>query len=257
MKTKYIILFLIILLAAGIGFYLYQDDKRQKTLHAYNMQKFQQAYEDSQKSNRAGLLIMASAIKRFQMNNGRYPQRLDELYPELVPHEGFIRNLEWTYTSKGNSYILKKVIKGSRFVSSVGPDLKIKTTTLQDDKSGEMLAAAKPSKKPAVIQTVKPEVLGVKTMAPVAKVSVGRQMNPDQAGSRLKLLAPLAPEKIPEPKIKIVKEPLRENEQYLSSFNGNKLYIWKTNDGVIGFSNIQYPDNEKVKVYKDNAWVKY
>ena len=55
-------------------------------------------------------------------------------------------------------------------------------------------------------------------MAPVAKVSVGRQMNPDQAGSRLKLLAPLAPEKIPEPEIKIVKEPLRENEQYLSIF---------------------------------------
>ncbi|MFH2060575.1 MAG: hypothetical protein ABIJ59_16955 [Pseudomonadota bacterium] len=59
------------------------------------------------------------------------------------------------------------------------------------------------------------------------------------------------------PKFTIVKKELNTNEKFLLTFDRSKLYIWKTNEGVIGFSDIQYPEKKDLTIYKDKSWIKY
>jgi len=60
-----------------------------------------------------------------------------------------------------------------------------------------------------------------------------------------------------EPSNIIVKKALDEDEKYLLSFTSDKFFIWKTENGIIGFSNIKYPNLENLTMFKDQNWIEY
>ena len=252
MKATKIIVILVILAAAGTGFFFHQKNKRDKALAAHNEQKFEKIKEAAKKSSSAGLLNMASILNKFHKEKGRYPTKLFELYPDYIADETFISTLNWQYEPGKNTFRLKRGIKGKSALACIGPDLKMKY-----EKSGQ---AASP-KRVASIDLPKPQKLPILSHKP--KKDRARQV---MALNQFKKQVDTTPQKNqtaykkatrPDPGYTIEKKELDPDENFLLSLNGNGLYIWKTHDGSIGFSNIQYPDEKNLTIYKDRSWLRY
>ena len=47
---------------------------------------------------------------------------------------------------------------------------------------------------------------------------------------------------------------LTEKEQFVHSMN-RKFLVWKNADGSLGFSNVQYPAANEMKIYDKGEWV--
>jgi len=127
MKAKPYIITMIIIAVIGGLIYFFQKNKQDKNLIAHNKLKFQQVKAAAQKSNTAGLLVMASAINKFHKIKGHYPKKLLDLYPEFITDISFISKLNWSYHQEKKSYLIKRNVTGQNTFASIGPDLKLKT----------------------------------------------------------------------------------------------------------------------------------
>lgn len=255
MKATKLVVFLIIAALLGGGFYFFQKDKQKKLLVAHNQQRFQQITEVAQKSDAAGLLEMVSAINTYHKLKGAYPEKLIQLYPEFIPDKSFISSLNWRYSPGKGTYLIKRSLKGKLTYSSMGPDMRLKTGSDKPTSSFEQVAVSDTPKKSMAVQDAKtqagvkketkkdlaaPPVVPTKIMKPV-KLTTG---NTERAAKR-------------QPQITIVKTELNTNEKFLLSLDRYNLYIWKTHEGILGFSDTQYPDERKLTIYKDQGWIEY
>lgn len=263
MKAKKIVVFLTIAVVLGAGLYLFQKDKQEKELIAYNKLKYQQMTEAAMTSSPTGLLVMASTINKYHQTKGHYPEKLLDLYPEFIPDKAFISTLNWKYDLANGSYVIKKNITGQKTFASMGPDLKLKTGIDDSATQPEAVAASnKPkSQKTEMAQALAPKSLkaesdinnGTTFIETVKKASLPKikKTLTDSNTVDAKDIAPF------KPSAGIVKKELSKNEEYLLSFDGGRLYIWKTKDGIIGFSDIQYPDEKQLTIYRDRSWIEY
>lgn len=262
MKANKIIIFLIIIAILGSGAYLFQKNKQDKALVAHNKLKFQQMTEAAKKSNAAGLLVMASTINKYKRVKGRYPDALLDLYPDFISDKPFISTLNWKYSLKNGSYLIKKNIKGQKTFASMGPEFRLKTGIITSAKQPEILADKKP--KFNKIKTVKVAALKSSTNGSDIKEHIKLSQTGENISSpnTNELLRDKKKEIVKknsqlEPSIRIVKKPLNKDEKFLLSLNGDRLYIWKTKNGIIGFSDIQYPTTKQLTIYRNQGWIEY
>ncbi len=255
MKTTTIIVILVILSGIGAGWYFLQKDKQDKAIVAHNKKKFQQIIQAARKSDSAGLLLMASTLNKYHKAKGQYPKNLNLLYPDFISDKAFISTLNWEYTTGKDSYTIKRSLNGKKSLFAMGPDLKLKTLRPKILSPREQPVLAKKQKKPAGLMTAKiisapktkPEKKSVATAIPSDEIK-----KPDSVKTGdIKSVPDLKPE------FAFVKTELKKDEQFLHSFNKANFFIWKTREGVIGFSNIQYPDVKKLTIYRDNSWIEY
>ncbi len=233
MKPKKIVVLLIIVVALGGGLYLFQKNKQETELIAHNKLKFQRMTTAAKKNRYTGLIVMASTINKYHKIKGHYPKTLLDLYPEFIPDKLFILTLNWKYYPENKSYLIKRNLKNQIIFASMGPDLKLKTG--RDD---------------SVTQS---EKVALKDFETIKKISL----------SNIKIIK--RDVKIEEkrnntlhkPSVRIVKKELDKNEEFLLSFNGSRLYIWKTKDGIIGFSDVQYPEKKQLTIYRNQNWIEY
>ncbi len=259
MKTNKIILILIALAVIGIGFYFFQKYKQEKDLIAHNKRKFQNISAVAKQSNTSGLLVMASAINNYYKGKGYYPKSLLDLYPDFVADKSFITMLNWQYSQTNRSYLIKRSLEGQNTFASMGPDLKLKTGIVDSPETPKAIASLTADK------TIKFDINTVdqKSMIPSVEIKketlspqIVKKKNPSDINELLRTQKKLAEGKNIQqhPSTKMIRKKLDENEKFLLSFDSNKLYIWKTDSGTIGFSNIQYPDREQLAVYRDQGW---
>ncbi len=252
MKATKIVGFLTIAAILGGGLYLLQHKKQNKALIAHNTKKFQQITKAAKKSNSAGLLVMVSAINQYYKTKGNYPKDLSLLYPEFIPNESFILTLNWKYYPEKRTFLIKRSVMGSQSFYSMGPDMKLRKEIEEASSPLEKIAAIDAPKK----SKYQPVFMDSKTKSASKKGIKKNQIvevflpNNRKSNDRKKISKP-------KPEFAIVKKELNKNEKFLLSFNGDNLYIWKTNEGIIGFSDIQYPDEKELTVYKNKNWVKY
>jgi hypothetical protein len=260
MQGKTLVAFLIIIIAIGAGLYFFQKDRQSKELLAHKIHQLQQITKTAEKSSSAGLLVMASAINKFHQTRGVYPERLVYLYPEFIPDKGFISKLDWKYEPGQDTYRLQKTVDKGKDIASIGPNLRLKTVKPGMPLPAQMVAAAgkaatpmPPVKQPSgklpgesktdkIVKKAQPAGI-----LPRDQVQESAQTAPEKKESNLKLEAP----------IQIITKELDRDEKFLLSFNNNSLYIWKTDDGAIGFSNIQYPDKREILIYQNQTWMEY
>ncbi|MBU1194853.1 MAG: hypothetical protein KKE62_14415 [Proteobacteria bacterium] len=252
MTLKKIAVILIIIMILGGGLFAYQKNRQTKALAQHNRQKFVQIMEIAQKDHSAGLLDMASRINKYHQLKGQYPKDLMQLHPEFIPEKSFITTLNWNYETNNNTFFLKRQTGGA-WEYAMGPDMR-----LQAIKKGELHL-------PQKIAAVKTAEKNTRSSAdPDTKRKT--DMNKDvSTRSNIVLsyihkpLKPLQIEKTQEipQEYTVVEKALNEDEKFLLSLNAGNLYIWKTPNGVIGFSNIQYPDSKNLTIYKNKAWVEY
>jgi hypothetical protein len=203
---------------------------------------------------------MATTLNKFHREKGVFPDSLMELYPEFVSEKAFITALDWHYKKDKSGFILKRSIKGQNLYASINSRLKFVTGRIDEptgDKQSQQVAVAKVFKKED--KKASPKVSKSEFKADIDQKK-GKQIESITAFHNTSKEVPLKKQTakvtaVPAPSF--VKESLGEKESYLQSFNNSNLYIWKTPNGTIGFSNIEYPKNEKLVIYDDNGWIKY
>ncbi len=242
MKATKIVVILVIIAVLGGGIYLIQNKKEKKALAVHHNKRFKQIIEDAKKSRLAGLSDMRLALKRYHQKTGQYPKDLMELCPEFIPDKSFITELNWQYTPAKGTYSIKRSTKGSDVYVSFGPDSKVKTEKETASKPVRAIASVDRSK----IQTQK-------------KTGIKNKINTIELPKPVSIMKPASAVKKPkyEPEFTIIKKELSDHEKFLHSFSRSKLYIWKSSDGIIGFSDIQYPDEKQLLIYKENNWIEY
>jgi len=262
MKANKIVIILIIIAALGSGAYLFQKNKQDKALVAHNKLKFQQMTAAAKKSNAAGLLVMASTINKYKRAKGHYPEALLDLYPDFISDKPFISTLNWKYSLKNGSYLIKRNIKGQNTFASIGPEFRLKTGIITSAKQPETLADSRSKFKK--ITTVKVAALKNSTNGSDIKEHIklsqtGENISSPHTNALFRNKKKEIEKKNSQlvPSIRIVKKPLNKDEKFLLSLNGDRLYIWKTKNGIIGFSDIQYPTTKQLTIYRNQGWIEY
>ena len=110
MDKKYIIVVCLVM-AAWIGFMLFRSMKQDQEAAVYYKKRYKQLTEIAQKMPRSGLREMATALNKYYQKAGVYPKDLMELYPDYIPSEKFINEVEWEYTPQSNNFELTKSIE--------------------------------------------------------------------------------------------------------------------------------------------------
>jgi hypothetical protein len=262
MEAKKIVIVLIIIIALGSGAYLFQKNKQDKVLVAHSKLKFQQLAVAAKQSSAAGLLVMASAINKYKQVKGHYPDALIDLYPDFISDKPFISTLNWKYSLKNGSYLIKKNIKGQKTFASIGPEFRLKTGIITSATQLKTLADSKSKFKK--ITTVKVVALKNSTNGSDIKEHIklsqtGENISSPNTNALLRDKKKEIENKNSQlvPSIRIVKKPLNKDENFLLSLNGDRLYIWKTKNGIIGFSDIQYPTTKQLTIYRNQGWIEY
>lgn len=252
MTLKKIAVILIIIMISGGGLFAYQKDRQSKALAQHNKQKFAQIMEIAQKDPSAGLLDMASRINKYHQLKGQYPKDLMQLHPEFIPEKSFITTLNWNYETGSNTFFLKRQSDGA-WEYAMGPDMR-----LQAIKKGEIPLA----QKIAALKTPEKNTISSANPDTKRKTDMNKDVSTRTNIALSYIPEPLKPLQIKKsqelpPEYTVVEKALNEDEKFLLSLNAGNLYIWKTHNGVIGFSNIQYPDSKNLTIYKNKAWVEY
>ncbi|MCD4744621.1 MAG: hypothetical protein K8R67_19330 [Desulfobacteraceae bacterium] len=267
MPTKYLVI-LFIIVAIGGGLYFFQKHRQNKDLQTHKTQQLQRITKIAQKSGTAGLVAMASAINKFYQVKGHYPKTLINLYPQFIPHKPFISTIKWQYHPEKNSYLLQKSAGAERGVASIGPDLRLRTGDDVSVTPAKMVASVDKSTSPKKSKTPQKSV---KKTGGINVSQAGSDPKKNTKNNQLAKLSTQGSVKITENinlreestpyksdlLSSVVKKKLNKNEEFLRSFDGDNFYIWKSKDGTIGFSNMQYPDENKLAVYRNQSWIEY
>ncbi len=266
MKKKYIIIFIVIFVI-GTGAYLMQKKNQKEDLLIHKKRQLKRITEIAKKSNTAGLQPMAKAINQFYKINGRYPKTLLKLYPEFISEKSFILEIKWVYKPEKNDYHLYKNMENHQMVVSIGPDL-ILTSGQETASSSKKMVASVDNKK---VDKTKTKQKHSKKAVAHKNSQAKSNTKSDRKNKQLVKLSPLVLVKTSmdikteknmeqnESKYsnEVVTKKLNRNENFLLSLNNNEIYIWKSKDGYIGFSNVKYPDEKNIAIYKDQSWIKY
>jgi len=128
MQKKVIVISFIIVVLIWVGYmvsrHLSQTDERAKV----NADTYEDLIRVANKSPNAGLVHIGLRLNKYNAEKGVYPQRLMELYPDYLPSEAYINDVQWDYTRSGeNNFTLKKTITvdGRQETTMIEKDLRI------------------------------------------------------------------------------------------------------------------------------------
>jgi hypothetical protein len=248
-----------ITLVAGTVFFIYNSQKNEKELKSHENQQYDRMIEVANKSPMAGMGHMGRALNKYKEEKGAYPDKLAALYPEYIPVETFIDDIQWDYEPVKNDFYLTKTYENK--------SNQVLTATIRSDlrlRHGSMVASTHKQEHTSVPTTTKPVIKKPETrITLVSETNAKPILETDATGlysSRHQttgfLQKSLPPQKNSpyEPKL-VSTTQLSEEEQFVERVKGN-LLVWKKEDGTIGFGNVQYPNSEKMIIYDKGEWIR-
>ena len=263
MKKEYIIILVVVIMGA-VGLYVYQDRKKGEDLESHHRQQYNRIIEAAQKSPISGLVHMGKALNKYKKKNGAYPAELSALHPDFIPVKAFIDDIQWSYNLRDKDFYLSKTITtdGNKSLTAfIGPDLRphensdimvASVETPQQAPSRNKTKPVKNSSKAAesAALTIKP-----KPMANALKQKIPAAGLTNAHGKLNDTIKPAVSKKLPLPELeKFSTYKLTEKERFVHGIN-RKFLVWKNADGSLGFSNVQYPASNEMKIYDGGEWV--
>ncbi len=266
MKKSIAIVFSVVL-AAWIGFMIYQHHKKKQTDDVYVASTYSQMTEAANKSAKAGLTFMGMSLKSYYEKNKKYPEKLSELYPDYLKDKSFIENVNWIYEPGKDDFKLSKTVvsQGRQETAYINKSL---MPTSDEDKRALVAARQRPQKAttPGAQQGVSQPATPIPAaMVAQAPAQPAKQLSQEElAKLRKELLEKMADD------IKKKEQSLAnlEKEEEIDSFYtiageapevgsdiGERYLVWKNVSGALGFGNIVYPDLRKNLIYKDGKWL--
>jgi hypothetical protein len=262
MKTqkKYIIVIsvVVVLWCAFMG---YRHYKMKHDTDAHRQKGYNQITEVAKKSPRAGLAQMGSALKKYYEKNQAYPSKLIDLYPQYLANKSFIEEIDWYYEPRGNDFFLSKtvIVGNKRMVASIDKELR------PWSEKGVMVAT--PSPVPKTFVTKAKEVKKLEDLdieeseeSARARLALAREMFLKTLRQReIAVTSVSLPERdeariisTVQPEIISISEPdIGSDMEFELS---NRYLVWKDNNGVLGFSNIKYPEADRLSICAVGRW---
>lgn len=231
MKKKYIIIFIVCILI-GVGFSVYRNRSKEDDTLKRNESEYSRITEIAKKSPKAGLSEMGRLLEKYYAEKHKYPPKLLDLYPEYLANKSLIEEVEWEYMPGKDDFLLKKavVIAGQRMIASIDRNLR--------PKSGEVMMVASTGKVPYSIPGTAP------LLAELTPIPVAGQTEKKEG---------VIKERIIEPEFALIRKTVTVSE--FEDEISRKFLVWKDDNGVLGFGNVQYPHVSKLTIY--NAGQRY
>jgi hypothetical protein len=250
MHKKYIIVAVIAILVWG-GFMVYRHQKKQKDSSSYRNMTQNQMEEIARKSPRGSMVLIGRALGRYYKENKRYPSKLSDIYPKYLANKSLLDKTDFNYEPKGDDFYLSTTfnVDQRRILAYMEKDLRPRVDT------GVMIAAPTPVQKPKAVQSssgLKKVELSTETKLAMARENLLNALRrgafnvasvslPDTKEERL--IAAAMPQIISEsegagPEVDL----------------GQRYLVWKGETGVLGFSNVQYPESDRLFVYVYGRW---
>jgi hypothetical protein len=255
MQKKYIMV-VAVAVVLWCGFMGYRHHKGKRDTDVYTQETNNRATQMAKASPRAGLAQMGMALKRYYDENHAYPANLTELFPKYLANQTLIEEIDWYYEPRGDDFFLSKtlIVGDKRIVASVDKSLTPQAET------GAMVATPSPIPKPrevkkpeeVIAQKPEPSVRKKLALAREAFFEALRQRQMDVTsvsaleGSESRIISTIQPEVVSMTQSGIgsgVESDL--SERYL---------VWKDKNSVLGFSNVQYPHEDKLSIYAIGNW---
>ncbi len=253
MKKEYIIV-VVVVLVLWCGFMGHRYHKRKGDTEVYRTKANARITEMAKKSPRAGLTKIGRALKSYYQENRSYPSALMDLYPKYLNNKSLIEEIDWYYEPKGSDFYLSKtlIVDDRRMVAFIDNRLKPQA------EKGLMVAAPTPA--PKAKEAIRPKDTGrpepsdkqKRTLATEDFLQALRQ-------SRMSVNSVSLPERREErliaavqPEVMLAAEP--DTSPCVGSELSQRYLVWKDKDGVLGFSNVQYPTASKLSVYAIGRW---
>ena len=267
MKNKPLIIILIATVLALGSYLVYRNLRRDKEVTQQQENASTRMVTLAKQSPKAGLAEMARAIKRYHADQKSYPPDLNALFPKYIKSEALIDDINWSYKPSGSGFLLSKSIakNDQRIVVSIDDSLRFKT----DQKI--MLASRAPEsaseQKPDAVESRRKEnqasmISKVNEMEDTAQTLLSSNTQVQPAEETMDMIdvekqpemvaeSEEAEEIIEPPK---QKEPVLiaravESRMELIADAGTRYFVWIGKDGYLGFSNVQYPDSQKIGYY--------
>jgi len=250
MQKKYIIAVVIAILVWG-GFMVFRHHRKQKDSSSYRKMTKNQMDEIARKSPRGAMVLIGRALDRYYKENNRYPSKLKDIYPKYLANKSLLDKNDFNYEPKGDDFYLSTTfeVDERRIVAYMEKDLRPQVDM------GVMMAAPTPVQKPKAIKRSagqKKVELSTETQLAMARENLLNALRrgafnvasvslPDTKEERL--IAAAMPQIISEsdgagPEIEL----------------GQRYLVWKGETGVLGFSNVQYPESDRLFVYVYGRW---
>ncbi|MBN1843731.1 MAG: hypothetical protein JW883_15815, partial [Deltaproteobacteria bacterium] len=253
MSKKYIIGVCIAVLVWG-GFMFYRHHRKKGDITDYMEQANRQITEAAKKAPRAGLAEIGSAIEGYHKENQAYPSRLIDLYPKYLANKSLIEEIDWYYKPRGNDFYLSKTLTvgNKRIVASIDRDLR------PEAEAGAMVATPSPVPKAEAIKkpkwAEKPETsertrLALAREAFLQALRHGRMRVTSVSLPQMdeaRFISTVQPEVF-----SIMESDIRSD---VESELSQRYLIWKGDNGVLGFSNVQYPDADSLSIFAFGRW---
>jgi hypothetical protein len=260
MDKKYIIAVAIVITIWG-AFMVYRQHKKKGDTHTYREKAYDQITEAAKKSPRAGLARMGKALNKYHKDNNAYPSTLMELYPKYLPNKSFIEEVDWYYEPRGHDFYLSKsaTVGQKRIVASIDKSLRSKTETTVMVATPTPVPKAREVKKPKEFEVQRPEPSEPEPIdrdrlelarEEFLKALRQRQMDvtsvsvPEMYEARI--ISTVQPEILSIVKAEIVSG--------LESELSQRYLVWKDKNGVLGFSNVQYPHTDRLSIHAVGRW---
>ena len=255
-KNTNLIIGISIVIVVWCAFMGYRHITGEQDTDTHRQREDERLTEIAKKSPRAGLAQMARALNDYHNKNHQYPSKLLDLYPTYLANKSFIEEIDWYYEPRGDNFHLTKTlaIGTKRMVASIDKGLRPQA------EKGIMVATPTPIPKTQEVE--KPDVNILERYEPTAQDRL------DLARDKfLKLLSER------ELRVASVSELERDEERIVSTLQPELLSIqepeigsgleyelshsylvWKDKNGVLGFSNIQYPDTDRLSMCAIGRW---
>lgn len=250
MDKKYIIA-VVIGIAIWAGFMAFRHHKKQRDTSTYFEKMNRQVTDAAKKAPRAGLVEVGTALQGYYNEHKAYPSRLMDLVPDYLANKSLIQEIDWHYQPKGNNFLLTKtlLLGEKRIVASIDKGL-----SPQAD-AGVMIASPMRIAKTKAVKgtkTVEKVELSSETRLALARENL---INALQRGA-FNVASVSLPDRDEERLIAAVMPKVISESQGtdLESELSQRYLVWKGNTGVLGFSNVQYPDMERLAVFVYGRW---
>ncbi len=260
MYKKYIIVVVVVAVLWG-GFMLYRQNKKKQDVDTYTQKANSQVTRAAKASPRAGLSRMARALNKYYKDNNTYPSNLIELYPRYMANKSFIEDVDWYYEPRGNDFHLSKAMTfGEKtMVASVDKSLRPETETTT--------MVASPTPVPKAKKVIKPKEFEIHEAEPAKReetdeerLEIARHEFLMALRKRQMYVTSVSVPETEEARIVSSVQPeimsITEDEivKGLASELGQRYLVWKDKGGVLGFSNVQYPDTDRLSIHAVGRW---
>ncbi|MBW2107594.1 MAG: hypothetical protein JRI36_02855 [Deltaproteobacteria bacterium] len=234
------------------GFMVYRHHRNRDDTASYRQRRQKQMAEIAKKSPRGAMVLVGRALDRYHREHGSYPARLQDIYPKYLSNKALLEQTGFHYEPRGNDFYLSTTFTvGQREVLAyMEKDLRPQLDM------GVMVAASAPKKRiKKAEKVVEPERAGVSMETRLALArenlinalrrgafNVASVSTPDEEEQRLisavmpKVVATSQETSGPGPEF---------DQRYL---------VWKGPSGVLGFSDVQYPDSRRLSIYAYGRW---